>query len=139
LANLYDQSDWSFALFQREGSHAEFVVHDPSSSVAGVYDIWRTTDQVSGNDTSSTPGDIVFVELYLGDDGQSLGFPKQLLYDFLIQTRTVSGNPSFNSFIFWHGVAGPYQVLADLSAVVKGLSQRTVVPVPQALVREIVQ
>ena len=75
-----------------EGGNGTIVVHDQSSSVAGIYDIWRTTPEVSGHDTSSTPGDVVFVELYLGDDGQPLGFP--VLAIRLPESGTISG-PDF--------------------------------------------
>ena len=75
----------------KPGGHKwTFVKHDPSSSIAGVYDIWRAE------------GKVVFVEVRLDERDNPLGFPKDLLSDDLLGSMTIWPMPTLDSFIWWH-------------------------------------
>ena len=75
--------------------HWAFVKHDEDASRPGVYDIWR-----------GGGGDIVFVEVRLGEHDNPLGFPHELLDDCLLGSPTIWPYPKMPPFIWWHP-AGP--------------------------------
>jgi hypothetical protein len=90
---------------QKSEGHWSFVRHDTESSVAGVYDIWRETED---NPQEKTPpslpqGEIVFVEIHLDDSDNPLGFPHHLLDQGLLGSPTIWPYPNYDSFIWWHG------------------------------------
>jgi hypothetical protein len=76
-----------------DGRHWSFVQHDQTASILGVYDIWRDT----------TSEDVVFVELQLDDNDRPLGFPRDLLGEDLLGSKTIWPFPDMKSFVWWHG------------------------------------
>jgi hypothetical protein len=73
-----------------DNPHWGFVEHDPTVSLPGIYDIWRSGD------------DIVFVEVRLDDEDNPRGFPRDLLDDALLGSQTIWPCPDMPPFIWWH-------------------------------------
>ena len=87
---FWERRNRALVLAETAGAHHwSFVQHDPTVSISGVYDVWR-----------SERGEVVLVEVRLDDEDRPLGFPEDLLGIHKLGSMTLWPQPDSASFIW---------------------------------------